>query len=172
MKGLRTLCVLAVMVPLFLLTESAMASEEYRARLLEGAQESPAVITGTSGSFTMNITKGDGSFDFELSYQGIERGSVTQAHLHVAQPSVAGSIVIFLCTNVTPPAGVPVPPACPASAGMLTGIRSATDVLAQTAQGVPTGDFPAVLTAIRKGLAYWNVHRTVSPSGEIPGQIK
>jgi hypothetical protein len=76
MKDLRIACVLAVMLPFVLLNESAMASEKHRARLLEGALETPTVITGASGSFTMDITKGDGSFDFELSYQGFEGGQL------------------------------------------------------------------------------------------------
>jgi hypothetical protein len=59
----------------------------------------------------MDIGKNDTSFDFELTYEGIEGGSVTQAHIHVGQPNVAGGIVVFLCTNGAPPAGVPVPAA-------------------------------------------------------------
>lgn len=172
MKHFRIIYVPAVMLACITLTAPALASEKHRARLLEGTQETPAVITGASGSFDMDIAKGDDSFDFELTYAGIEGGSVTQAHIHVGQANVAGGIVIFLCTNLTPPQNVPVPPPCPASPGTVTGTRTAADVLAQTTQGVSAGELAAVLTAIRDGVAYANVHTTVSPAGEIRGQIK
>ncbi len=172
MKHLRIVYVLTAMLALVVLNTPAVASERHRAKLMEGVQETPAVITVASGTFDMDIAKDDGSFTFELTYDGIEGGSVTQAHIHVGQPNVAGGIVIFLCTNGTPPAGVPVPPRCPASSGTVTGTRTAADVLAQTTQGVTAGELSAVLTAIREGVAYANVHSTVSPSGEIRGQIK
>ena len=168
----RILCAIVAMLALVTLNAPATASEKHRAKLLEGVQETPAVITGASGTFTMDIGKGDNSFEFELSYEGIENGTVTQAHIHVGQPNVAGGIVIFLCTNLTPPAGVPVPPPCPQNGGTVTGTRTAADVLAQTTQGVSAGEFAAVLTAIREGVAYANVHSTGSPAGEIRGQIK
>src|SRR5262249_30571739 len=109
--------------------------------------------------------------DFTLHYSGIEGVPVTQAHIHVGQRNVPGGIVIFLCTNGSPPAGVPTPPACPSPSGTVTGTRTAADVLAQTTQGVSAGELSAVLTAIREGVAYVNVHSTASPSGEIRGQI-
>jgi hypothetical protein len=170
----RILCVLSAMLSLAILNAPAMAAENHKARLLEGVQETPAVITGATGEFTMAIGKGDASFDFELTYSGIENGTVTQAHIHVGQANVAGGIVIFLCTNLAPPAGVPVPPPCPANGGTgtVTGTRTAADVLPQTTQGVSAGEFAAVLTAIREGVAYANVHSTGSPAGEIRGQIK
>ena len=173
MRDFRIVYVPAVMFALIMLIgDPALASEKHRARLLEGSQETPAVITGASGSFEMDIARNDGSFDFELNYTGIEGGAVTQAHIHVGQPNVAGGIVIFLCTNLTPPTGVPTPPPCPASPGTVTGTRTAADVIAQTTQGISAGEFAAVLTAIRDGLAYANVHTTASPAGEIRGQIK
>jgi hypothetical protein len=175
MKHLRIVCVLAAMLAFVTLDTPALASEQHKAKLLEGLQETPAVITGATGSFIMDIGKNDTSFDFELSYEGIEGGTVTQAHIHVGQPNVAGGIVIFLCTNLALPAGIPpapVPPPCPASPGTVTGTRTAADVLAQTTQGISAGELSAVLTAIREGVAYANVHTTASPAGEIRGQIK
>jgi hypothetical protein len=173
MTHLRIVYALAAMLAFVTLNTPALASEKHRAKLLEGVQETPAVITGATGSFNMDIGKGDGIFNFELTYEGIEGGSVTQAHIHVGQANFAGGIVVFLCTNATPlPVGVPVPPPCPASPGTVTGTRTAADVLPQTTQGVSGGELSAVLTAIREGLAYANVHTTASPAGEIRGQIK
>jgi hypothetical protein len=40
------------------------------------------------------------------------------------------------------------------------------------AQAIPAGDLSDPLEAIRTGNAYVNVHSTVSPGGELRGQIK
>src|SRR5712691_10345263 len=169
MNRLRIAYVLAAMLSLAILNTPALA-EPHHAKLI-GFQEVPVVVTGGSGNFKMDIAPGDGSFDFELSYEGIEGGAIQQAHIHVGQRNVNGGIVVFLCTNLTPPVGVPTPPHCPASPGMVTGTRTAADVLAQTTQGVSAGELSAVLTALRNGRAYANVHSTASPGGEIRGQI-
>ena len=167
MNQLRIPSVLAAMFSLAMLNTPALGDTK-----LEGFQEVPGVVTGGTGLFEMTIAPSDASFDFELSYEGIEGGSVTQAHIHVAQRNVNGGIVVFLCTNLAPPPGVPLPPPCPTPSGTVTGTRTAADVLAVTSQGVSAGELSAVLTAIRKGEAYANVHSTVSPGGEIRGQIK
>jgi hypothetical protein len=168
MNLLRIAYVLAAMLSLALLHTPALAEPHHTK--LAGFQEVPVVVTGGSGQFEMKIAP-DGSFDFVLSYEGIEGGAVQQAHIHVGQRNVNGGIVVFLCTNLTPPVGVPTPPPCPASPGTVTGTRTSADVLAQTTQGVSAGELSAVLTALRKGRAYANVHSAVSPGGEIRGQI-
>jgi hypothetical protein len=73
-KHLRIVYVRAAMLAFVSLNPPALASEKHRATLLEGFQETPAVVTGATGSFNMDIGKGDGSFDFELSHEGIEGG--------------------------------------------------------------------------------------------------
>jgi hypothetical protein len=167
MKAARIVFVLAAVV---LVATPALA--ETRRTRLQGLQESPAVITGASGDFKMTIPKDDQSFTFELNYEGIEGTTVTQAHIHVGQRDINGGIVIYLCTNLSPPGGVPAPPPCPASAGTVTGTRTAADVVVQTAQGITAGDLADVLFAIRRGRAYVNVHSDTSPTGEIRGQLK
>ena len=170
MNQIRIASLLAAILSLAMLNTPALGGP-HKAKL-QGFQEVPSVVTGGTGTFEMNIAPGDDSFDFELSYEGIEGGSVTQAHIHVGQETANGGIVVFLCTNLTPLIGVPLPQACPLTSGTVTGTRTAADVIAQTAQGVSAGELSAVLTAIRKGKAYANVHSTVSPGGEIRGQIK
>ena len=169
MNLLRIAYVLAAMLSLALLHTPALAEPHHTK--LAGFQEVPVVVTGGSGQFEMKIAPGDGSFDFVLSYEGIEGGAVQQAHIHVGQRNVNGGIVVFLCTNLTPPAGVPTPPTCPTPSGTVSGTRTAVDVVAQPTQGVSAGEFAAVLTAVRNGRAYANVHSTTSPAGEIRGQI-
>ena len=55
--------------------------------------------------------------------------------------------------------------------GTVTGIIKASDVLAITAQGVAAGEFTAFVEALKKELAYVNVHSSMSPGGEIRGQV-
>jgi len=161
----------AAMASLAALSSPAQAGETHKAKLLQGIEETPAIITGAGGSFKMDIANDDASFTFELTYEGLEN-PVTQAHIHVGQAGVAGGIVVFFCTNLTPPPNVPVPPRCPAPPATVTGTRTAADVLAVTAQGVSAGELSAVLTAVREGVSYANVHTTGFPSGEIRGQIR
>ncbi len=170
MNQLRITYVLAAMILAAMLNTPALA-EPHHAKL-QGFQEVPVVVTEGSGHFEMNIAPDDASFDFELRYEGIEGGAIQQAHIHVGQKNANGGIVVFLCTNLTPPAGVPTPPPCPDPPGIVTGTRTSADVLAQTTQGISAGELSAVLTAVRKGKAYANVHSTASPGGEIRGQIK
>jgi hypothetical protein len=169
MNLLRIAYVLGAMLSLALLHTPALAEPHHTK--LAGFQEVPVVVTGGSGQFEMKIAPGDGSFDFVLTYEGIEGGAVQQAHIHVGQRNVNGGIVVFLCTNLALPLGVPPPPTCPTPSGTVSGTRTAEDVLPQLTQGVSAKELSAVLTAIRNGKAYANVHSAVSPGGEIRGQI-
>ena len=101
---------------------------------------------------------------------------MTQAHIHVAQLSVNGSIVIWLCgtTTGTPPTPGPAgTQTCPQS-GTITGTITAANVIAgsTTTQQLEAGELDEVIAAIRAGAAYANVHTDLSPGGEIRGQIR
>jgi hypothetical protein len=45
-------------------------------------------------------------------------------------------------------------------------------VLGPGVQGIAAGEFAELLTAIRSGVSYANVHSAKFPSGEIRGQIQ
>jgi CHRD domain len=174
MKQLGISHVLAAMVLFAMLNTPALA-EPHHAKLV-GFQEVPVVVSAGTGHFKMNIAPGGDSFEFELTYDGLEGTPVTQAHIHVAQRNVNGGIVIWLCSNLASPPTPPSPPGaaiptCPLS-GPVTGTRTAVDVQPQTTQGISAMELSAVITAIRQGKAYANVHTTASPGGEIRGQIK
>jgi CHRD domain len=110
------------------------------------------------------------TISYELSYEGLE-GTPVQAHIHFGQSGVNGNVSVFLCANLaTPP--TPTPPACPASPATVTGTLTAANVLGLTAgQGIEAGEFDELARAIRKGLAYANVHSSRFPGGEVRGQI-
>jgi len=142
-----------------------------RARL-RADNEVPTVISNARGDFRARINWDAQTIDYELSYSGLE-GAVTQSHIHIGQPFVAGGISIWFCANnppiTTAPAGTQT---CPDSPGRISGTITAADVIGPLTQAVPAGAFADVVRAIRSGNAYANVHSTSAPGGEIRGQIE
>ena len=115
----------------FLLSAVRIAHAERIAADLIGYEEVPSVSTVASGDFRAFINHDDQSIDYELSYSGLQ-GTVQQAHIHVAQLSVNGSIVIWLCQTTTtqaPDAVRLLTPFCPSS-GTVTGHITAANVIA------------------------------------------
>ncbi len=151
---------------------NAVAGDEVRARLT-GYQEVPSVSTVASGRFEADIHRDGQAFDWELEYSGLQ-GTVQQAHIHFAQKSVNGAIVVWLCgtgapgTQFSGPAGTQT---CP-QAGTVRGTAMAANVgPGSTTQQLTALEIEEVIAAMRSGVAYANVHTTLSPGGEIRGQI-
>jgi len=154
---------------------SASADDKIRAKLM-GFQEVPVVSTEASGTFEAVISPNGDAIDYEITYTGMQ-GTVTQSHVHVGQRSVNGGIVLWVCgtalnvpgVNNTPgPAGTPT---CTSPNGHFAGTWMAANVQTVTAQQLG-GNIEEVITAIRAGAAYANVHTLISPGGEIRGQIR
>ena len=167
---MRTLPIVAAsLLAIATMTASADGENKIRAKLT-GYQEVPSVSTAASGSFVAEVA-GDGqSFHYELSFSGLQ-GNVLQSHIHFGQKSVTGSIVIWLCgtTTLPGPAGTQT---CPQS-GTITGTVIAANVIAgATTQQIAAGEFAEVVAAMRAGVAYANVHTSLSPGGEIRGQLR
>ena len=137
---------------------------------LGGYQEVPTLSTPATGTLDVEISKNDNSLAYTLSYQGI-RTNVLFAHIHIGRPAVNGGVMVFLCTNGAPPAGVPVPPPCPQGGGTVSGELTAADVLAVGASGVAAGDFDAFIDALRAEAGYANLHSATFTGGEIRGQV-
>jgi hypothetical protein len=143
-----------------------------RATLI-GYDEVPSVNTPASGRFRATISDDGQSIDYTLSFSGIVT-AVQQSHIHFAQKSVNGSIVVWLCQGVlrAPAAVATLTPECPQE-GTVTGTITAANVLASAAtQQLAANKLDAVIAAIRAGSAYANVHSATSGGGEIRGQIK
>jgi len=154
---------------------SAFADDNrIRAKLI-GYEEVPAVSTAGSGVFKAKISQDEGLIEYELSYSGLE-GTVQQSHIHFAQKSVNGSIVIWLCQTTGTPAPAAVAgltPFCPQS-GTVTGHITAANVIASstTSQRILAGELREVVAAMRARKAYVNVHTLpLNGGGEIRGQI-
>ncbi|HYS19066.1 MAG TPA: CHRD domain-containing protein [Candidatus Binatia bacterium] len=180
MPHARRIRLLPLLLLLPLVAVPAMAGDDHhggnggrqlRARLT-GFHEVPSVSTVASGEFTATIAQDEQSIEYELTYSGLQ-GTVQQAHIHVAQRGVNGSIVIWLCgtTALPGPAGTP---ACPPSGTVGPRTVTAADVIvgSMPAQQLAAGELNEVIAAIRAGVAYANVHTDKSPGGEIRGQIR
>lgn len=153
-----------------LLVVSAIAGAEQIQGDLDGYQEVPPVSTVAAGDFRAMISPGDDAIDYELTYAGLQ-GDITMAHVHFGQAGVNGGIVFWLCGTPALP-GPEGTPTCP-DEGTVSGTIDADDIQASPpAQQIAAGDLAAVIAAIRAGAAYANVHTTLSPGGEIRGQIR
>jgi len=151
----------------------SVASAEHIQADLIGYEEVPAVSTVASGDFNATISNDDKFIDYELTFSGLQ-GTVQQSHIHVAQKSVNGSIVIWLCQTAAQfldPTGKA--PTCPQQ-GTVTGRITAANVIAgaTASQQLKAGDLADAIAAMRAGTAYTNVHTNLSPGGEIRGQIR
>lgn len=172
----RRLTILAV--PMVLVTvvlvatvlpSGAHGARDLRADLF-GYNETPAVSTLADGSFRASFGPGDQSITWTLTFEALQAPS-TQAHIHFGAPRTAGGVTVWLCSNLaSPPTPAGVPP-CATTTGTVSGTITAANVVGPTAQGIAPGELSELVTAIRSGMAYANVHSTMFPSGEIRGQI-
>jgi hypothetical protein len=138
---------------------------------LSGYQENPTLSSPASGTADIEISKDGESVSYTLTYEGVGT-NVRFAHIHLGRPAINGSIMVFLCTNEAPPAGVPLPPACPQVGGTVSGTLTAADVGAgAAAQGVAAGEFAEFVQALRAEAAYANLHSAAFGAGEIRGQV-
>jgi hypothetical protein len=151
---------------------SAGADEQIKTRLI-GYEETPLTINSPArGDFRATIEAGGTVIEYVLTYRDLS-SPVLQAHIHFGRPAITGGIVLFLCTNLTPPAGVPAPQACPNPPATIMGALTAANVIAVPGQGIDAGavGFAEMLKAIQADAAYVNVHTTNHPSGEIRGRL-
>jgi hypothetical protein len=141
----------------------------------------PATVnTPGSGTAVLNISEDQTNVTYTLTYAGLS--DVLQAHFHVGSADVSGPIILFLCTNIglgtnvpCPGAGpIPTPPACPTSAGTVTGTLTAADLSCKPASataGTPDiNNLADAVTQIRNGNTYTNVHTQTNTGGEIRGE--
>lgn len=168
---LKTTLKLGLLLVFLSLVSSEVRAQEGRrfGAKLVGYQETPLSLSvAAEGTFNMRIDSSDSSFDYELTYSGISGTGATQSHLHLGQKGTMGGVSVFLCTNLGN--GPPGTQACPAN-GTVTGTITAADVIGPTGQGISAGEFAELLTAIRAGYVYANVHSALFQGGEIRGQL-
>ena len=142
---------------------------------LIGYQEVPAISTEARGKIRLKLND-SGGIDYKLSYSGLTTPAF-MAHIHFAQFSVNGGIMLWLCDSAAAPSPSATTPECPAgttSKAEVFGTLTAADVQAIAGQSIAAGNLDEALAAIRAGVAYANVHSTAPggfPGGEIRGQL-
>jgi hypothetical protein len=134
-----------------------------KADTLNGYQEGPAISSTGTGSFEAVIDDEAQTITYTLSYQNLEGGPPSQAHIHIGKRAENGGVSAFLC-------GGSGKPPCPPS-GTVTGVIVPADVIGPASQGVEPGSFAELVRALRTGNTYANVHNTRWPGGEIRAQI-
>lgn len=167
-KKLRFALVGALVLALGGATMASAGGDRHKLRTnLTGYEEVVPISTSGGGTFRATINKDKTRIDYKLWFSGTE-GTVTQSHIHFGQEGVNGGIMVFLCSNLgNGPAGTQ---ACPTE-GLVEGSLDASSVVGPAGQGIAAGEFAEVISVIRAGVAYVNVHSTLYPGGEIRGQL-
>ena len=103
--------------------------------------------TGTTASGTANFTLIGSNLTYELLVSNID--DATQAHIHAGGAGETGGVMV----------------------GLFDGAATGPDFTGVLAEGTVTV-VDSVISRMRNGTAYVNVHTVVNPGGEIRGQIE
>ena len=167
---MRSLAMSAALILLSVSTITGAKGSKNFSESLIGYEETPSAVSTTgNGTFTARISNDESRIDWQLSYADLE-GAVQQAHIHFGQTATTGPISVFLCTNLgNGPAGTQ---ACPAPPATISGTITAADVTnLANERGISAGELDELITAMRAGMTYANVHSTRWPGGEIRSQL-
>lgn len=129
-------------------------TERFEANL-GGAFEVPAVTTTSTG--TARFAVRGAQLDYTLDVQNVT-GAIA-AHIHTGAVGANGPPIVFLFQQPAPGANVP-------AGALAAGSVDAADMIATA--GV---SYDSMLSLIRRGNAYVNVHTVARPAGEIRGQV-
>ncbi len=122
--------------------------------LLNGANERPNAVT-TAGSGAATIAVNGTTINYTVAFQGVT-GSPTGLHIH-SPGGINATAPVSVDLLTTPLTG---------TSGVLTGSFTSTNI--RTA-GV---SLDSMLTLLRNGNAYVNLHTSTFPGGEIRGQVR
>jgi hypothetical protein len=125
---------------------------------LSGENEVPPVSTTATGTATLTVEGSEIAYRVEVA--GLE--NVLVSHIHVGAPGENGPVRLNLCnTDDTPPCAT-------TGTGVLVEGSNGNTAILGTSEDIT---FDSLLSAIRVGNAYVNVHTTQNMGGEIRGQI-
>ena len=137
-------------------TGQQASGDVFAATSLSGANERPTPVVSTaSGSATFELINGS-TIRYSLSVAGIT--GATMAHIHTGVADSAGPVAVTLFSSPTP-------------TGALTGTLASGSFSSANIQ--LTGiSLDSLLTLMRRGRTYVNVHTQLNPGGEIRAQIQ
>ncbi|MGH7638243.1 MAG: CHRD domain-containing protein [Gemmatimonadaceae bacterium] len=146
-------------VPVFASSEGR--GEGHFGTHMSGQNETPPKPTQAQGQLNLTLQE-DGSVAYKLIAANIV--DVTQAHIHMAPPGVAGPPIVWLYPSAPPARLIE-----GRSHGVLAeGVITDANVVGPlSAQGVA-----GLIATIQAGNAYANVHTVAFPPGEIRGQVR
>jgi hypothetical protein len=150
----------------FILTPGVL-NQMFRATLTPAAEVPPVTGVSSTGSSTLTVIDTN-TIRVETNVANID--SVTQAHIHAGDATVAGPIMVFLTPTYALVRGQRVARHLPDSVTIINGALSHIDITRGSAFTAPY-TFDSVLVRVRNGTAYVNVHTRKNPGGEIRGQV-
>lgn len=150
----------------FSLLSSKARTPELFTSVLTGAKEVPAVTTTATGTGDVTILDTN-LIRVQVNVAAID--SVTQSHIHAGDGTVAGPVMVFLFGPVTA-ATIPTGTGS-GTTTTLNGVLSLRDIRKGVTAFVGIYTFDSLMTRIKAGTAYVNVHTRRNPGGEVRGQI-
>lgn len=167
---MRRFSTILLLAACFAFAATAYGDFQELSAVLSGAQEvsppAPAggVVTGATARVDLQFDEGLTQVEFRLD---VSKGiGVTQAHLHCARAGVNGPIFVFLFPLT--PAGVNV------NGTLARGTFTNADLIptsGNAACGTTINNIASLLSALREGRVYANVHTLANPAGEIRAQV-
>jgi hypothetical protein len=133
---------------------SGQATTQWRTTAT-AAEEVPPTNSSSTGTFSATLDESAGTLTWSLVVPNIN--AATAAHIHSGARGVNGPIVVNLFAA---PAGAP------ASSINTSGTARAADVV-----GPLANNFAGLVSALKAGTLYVNVHTSANAGGEIRGQI-
>jgi CHRD domain len=139
-------------------SSSSSPSNNFSAAM-NNANEKPAPPVASTATGTATFSVSDTTVTYTVNFTGLT-GNPTVSHIHVGDPTASpGAVVVPF--KVTLPA---------ATSGTFTGTFTEADIVT-TASPLIT-NLNDLLTQMRAGNTYANVHTAANPGGEIRGQIQ
>lgn len=136
-------------------TGQTAPGDVFVATAMSGAKERPTpVVTTATGSASFELLSG-GTIRYRVTVAGLT--GARMAHIHTGVADSAGPIAVTLFTSATP-------------TGSVTGTLASGTFTSSNIE-LPGVSFDSLLTLMRRGRTYVNVHTETNPSGEIRAQI-
>ena len=129
--------------------------------------EIPTPTGNSTASGVADIELEDHELEVELNVQGLLTSGVTMAHIHGPATATATAPIIL---DFAPAMAAAINAG--ARTGTLLSAEYDLDAMPVSATGTLRVHPDSLITWLRDGRAYVNVHTTTNPSGEIRGQVR